>query len=170
MLDTGAAGISTVSEPQVRALQLKFPGVIMDSSTAGHKMKFNNNPESTFLETIAAETPFKTIRFAVMLINTPFLLYLADINRDNVYFNNINNTLMHNGKKHSIVRKWGYSWFLLNNAEITAVHCHLIETNLRQLHRRFGYPAAERFYRVFARAGYEDINEFVIAKIGKYCY
>jgi hypothetical protein len=105
MPDTGAAGIFTADKPQVRVLQLKFPNVTINSSTAGHKMKFGNNPESTFLGTIAVETPFKTIRFAVMPTNTPFLLYLADINRCDVYFNNINNTLVHNGKKHPIVRK-----------------------------------------------------------------
>jgi hypothetical protein len=105
MPNTGAAGISIAGELQVRALQLKFPDVTMDSSTAGHKVKFDNNPESTFFETVVVETPFGTIRFAVMLINTPFLLCLADMNCCGVYFNNINNTLVHNGKKHSIVRK-----------------------------------------------------------------
>jgi hypothetical protein len=109
MPDTGAASISTTGEPQVRALQLKFPNVIMNSFTAGHKVKFDNNPESTFLGTIAVKTPFGTIRFAIMLTNTSFLLCLANINRCGIYFNNINNTLMHNGKKHPIVRKWGHS-------------------------------------------------------------
>jgi hypothetical protein len=170
MPDTGAAGISTAGEPQVRALQLKFPNVTMNSSTAGHKVKFGNNPESTFFGTIAVETPFGTIRFAVMPINTPFLLYLANMNRCGIYFNNINNTLMHNGKKHPIVRKWEHPWFLLGNAETTAVHCHLTETELRQLHQRFGHPAAERFCRVLARAGYENVNESVMVKIGKYCH
>jgi hypothetical protein len=142
----------------------------MDLFTAGHKMKFGDNPESTFLRTVAVETPFGTICFAVMPINIPFLLYLANIDRCGVYFNNINNTLVHNGKKYSIVCKWGHSWFLLGNAETTAVHCHLIKTELQQLHRRFGHPAAERLCRVLARAGYENVNEFVMAKIGKYCH
>jgi hypothetical protein len=105
MPDTGAAGIFIAGESQMRALQLKFPNVTMDSSTAGHKVKFGNKPESTFLGTVAVETPFGTIRFAVMPINTPFLLYLADMNRCDIYFNNINNILMHNGKKYPIIRK-----------------------------------------------------------------
>jgi hypothetical protein len=105
MPNTGAAGIFTADEPQVRALQLKFSNVIMDSFIAGHKMKFGNNSESTFLGTVAVKTFFGTIRFAVIPINTPFLLCLANINRCGVYFNNINNTLVHNGKKHPIIRK-----------------------------------------------------------------
>jgi hypothetical protein len=120
--------------------------------------------------TVAVETSFGTIRFAVMPINTPVLLCLANMDRCGVYFNNINNILVHNGKKHPIVRKWGHSWFLLDDAEITAVHCHFTETKLRQLYRRFGHPAAERLCRVLARAGYKNINESVMAKIGKYCH
>jgi hypothetical protein len=159
-----------IQQPQVRALQLKFPNVIMDLFTAGHKVKFSDNPESIFLGTVAVETPFGTIHFAVMLINTPFLLYLADMDCCGVYFNNINNILVHNGKKHLIVRKWEHSWFFLDGAKTTAVHCYFTETELRQLYRRFGYPAAERFCRVLARAGYKNVNEFVMAKIGKYCH
>jgi hypothetical protein len=87
-----------------------------------------------------------------------------------IYFNNINNILMHNGKKHPIVRKWEYSWFLLDNAKITVVYCYFTETELRQLHQRFGHSAVKRFCRVLARAKYENINESVIAKIGKYCH
>jgi hypothetical protein len=170
MPNTSAAGISTADELQVRALQLKFPNITINLSIAGHKVKFDDNPESTFFGTVTVETPFKTIRFAVMLINTPFLLCLANMDRCGIYFNNINNTLVHNGKEHFIVRKWEHSWFLLGDAEITAIHCHLTETELRQLHRRFNHPAAERFCRVFARAGYEDVNESVMAKIGKYCH
>jgi hypothetical protein len=142
----------------------------MDLFTAGYKVKFGDNPESTFLGTVAVKTFFRTIRFAVMLINTSFLLCLANMNCCGVYFNNINNTLVHNGKEHPIVRKWEHSWFLLDDAEIIVVHCHFIETKLRQLYRRFGHSAAERFCRVFARAGYENVDEFVMAKIGKYCH
>jgi hypothetical protein len=109
MPDTSAAGIFTADEPWVKVLQLKFPNITINSFIAGHKMKFGNNPKSTFFGTIAVETPFRMIHFAVMLINTPFLLCLADINRCGVYFNNINNILMHNGKKQPIVCKWGHS-------------------------------------------------------------
>jgi hypothetical protein len=170
MPNTGAAGISTAGEPQVKVLQLKFPNITINLSIAGHKVKFDNNPESTFLGTVAVETPFGTIRFAVMPINISFLLCLTNMDRCGVYFNNINNILVHNGKKHFIVRKWKHSWFLLGDAKITAVHCHFIETELRQLYRRFGYFAAERFCRVLARAKYENVNESVMAKIGKYCH
>jgi hypothetical protein len=47
-------------------------------------------------------------------------------------------------------------------------YCHFTEGELWQLHRRFGHPAAERLHKVLARAGYDDINESVVAKINKY--
>jgi hypothetical protein len=35
------------------------------------------------------------------------------------------------------------------------VLCHLTEPELRQLHRRFGYPLARRIYKVLERAGHK---------------
>ena len=45
--------------------------------------------------------------------------------------------------------------------------CHLTETELRQLHRRFGHPSAQRLRRVLDRAGHEP-NANVIEKITKF--
>jgi hypothetical protein len=106
MPDTGAAGVSTAGEPQVKALQKRFPKVTVDTSTAGqHKISFGNNPEILSLGTIDVETPFGNVYFAVMPTNTSFLFYLANMNRYDVYLNNINNVLVYNGKEHPIVRK-----------------------------------------------------------------
>jgi hypothetical protein len=171
MPNTGAAGVSTADEPQVKALQKRFPKVTVDTATAEqHKVCFGDNPEITFLETVGVETPFGIVNFAIMPINIPFLFCLADMDRYGVYFNNVENTLVHGGKTYPVVRKWGHPWLLLNGQEAAMAYCHLTEGELRQLHRRFGYPAAERLHKVLARAGYDDINESVIAKINKYCH
>jgi hypothetical protein len=99
MPDTGVAGVSTTGEPQMKALQKRFPKVTIDTSTAGqHKISFGNNSEIFSLETINVKTPFGNVYFAVMPINTPFLFYLANMNRYNVYLNNIDNILVYNGK------------------------------------------------------------------------
>jgi hypothetical protein len=106
MPDTGAAGVSTAGEPQVKVLQKGFPKVTVDTLTAGqHKIFFDDNSEILSLGTIGVEIPFGNVYFAVMPINTPFLFCLADMNRYNVYLNNINNVLIHNSKEHPIVRK-----------------------------------------------------------------
>jgi hypothetical protein len=46
--------------------------------------------------------------------------------------------------------------------------CHLTETELRRLHRRFGHPSAARFMRVLERGGHE-VNFDEIKRMTKYC-
>jgi hypothetical protein len=48
------------------------------------------------------------------------------------------------------------------------VLCYLIELELRQLHRRFGYPLARRIYKVLKRIGYKT-NLKEIIKLIKVC-
>ena len=103
-----------------------------------------------------------------MPTNTPFLLCLADMDKHSIYLNNVDNVLVHNGNQYPIVRKWGNPWLLLDHHD-TVVH-YLTETELRQLHRRFGHPAADRMYKVLEKAGYNDVNKEVITKINKLCH
>jgi hypothetical protein len=171
MPDIGAAGVSTAGESQVKALQKKFPKITVDTLTAGqHKISFGDNPEILSLGIIGVETLFGNVYFAVIPTNTPFLFCLANMDRYGVYLNNIDNILVYNGKEHPIVRKWEHLWLLLNDYEAAVAYCYLTEGELRQLHRRFGHPAAERLCKVLSRAGYDDINEAVVSQINKYCH
>jgi hypothetical protein len=47
---------------------------------------------------------------------------------------------------------------------------YLIKTELRQLHQRFGYSAANRLQRLLEKAGIKDIDHNVLAKINRICY
>jgi hypothetical protein len=94
----------------------------MDTATAGqHRICFGDNPEMTFLGTMGVETPFGIVNFAIMPINTPFLFCLASMDRYGVYFNNVDNALIHGGKTYPIVRKWGHLWLLLDDQEAAIV-------------------------------------------------
>ncbi|UQC77467.1 uncharacterized protein CLUP02_02935, partial [Colletotrichum lupini] len=55
---------------------------------------FSNNKPIKLLRSTVISTLFSNIIFYVLLINTPFLYYLRDINKLRVYFNNINNLLI----------------------------------------------------------------------------
>ncbi|UQC73465.1 uncharacterized protein CLUP02_00110, partial [Colletotrichum lupini] len=55
---------------------------------------FSNNKPIKLLKFIVVNTPFSNITFYVLLINTPFLYYLRDIDKLRIYFNNINNLLI----------------------------------------------------------------------------
>ncbi|KAI3549985.1 hypothetical protein CSPX01_02160, partial [Colletotrichum filicis] len=55
---------------------------------------FSNNKLIKSLRSTVINTLFSNITFYILLINTPFLYYLRDINKLGVYFNNINNLLI----------------------------------------------------------------------------
>ncbi|KAF7578000.1 hypothetical protein PtrM4_022400 [Pyrenophora tritici-repentis] len=168
MPDTGAAGVSTAGKQQVTALHRIQP-LWIDKSTAGrHRIRFGDNPECVSIGDVNVQTPVGVIRFAVMPTNTPFLLCLDDMDRHGIYFNNVDNTLVHQSKEYPIVRKWGHPWLLLNKQE-TATH-YLTEGELQQLHRRFGHPAAARLYKVLVKAGHDDIDKTLIDEINKFCH
>ncbi|KAI3539282.1 hypothetical protein CSPX01_08945, partial [Colletotrichum filicis] len=57
-------------------------------------IRFSNNKPIKSLGSIIISTLFSNITFYILLINTPFLYYLRDINKLGIYFNNINNLLI----------------------------------------------------------------------------
>ncbi|KAI3540519.1 hypothetical protein CSPX01_08181, partial [Colletotrichum filicis] len=55
---------------------------------------FSNSKPIKLLRSTVISTLFNNITFYILLINTPFLYYLRDINKLGIYFNNINNLLI----------------------------------------------------------------------------
>src|ERR1700716_1637855 len=58
---------------------------------------------------------------------------------------------------------------LLNKLEEAVAWSHLTESELRQLHRRFGHPSVQRLVRVLQRAGHEADTKY-IKYLTKYCH
>jgi hypothetical protein len=58
----------------------------------------------------------------------------------------------------------------LENQKPIIACSHLTEGELRQLHHRFGYSAADRLHKVLSRTSYNDVKKSVITKINKYCH
>ncbi|KAF1828045.1 hypothetical protein BDW02DRAFT_513456, partial [Decorospora gaudefroyi] len=56
---------------------------------------FGDNLEYISIRDIKVKTLFSTILFAIILINTLFLLYLVDINKYRIYLNNVDNILIY---------------------------------------------------------------------------
>ena len=169
MPDTGAAGVSTAGKTQVTALQRIQPSATINTSTAGrYRIRFGDNPECVSIGDVNVSTPFGTLHFAVMPTNTPFLLCLADMDYHGIYLNNVENVLVHKNKEYPVIRKWGHPWLLLDSHE-TATY-YLTETELRQLHRRFGHPAADRLHKILIKAEHEDVHKDIIDRINKFCH
>lgn len=156
LIDIGAARKSTAGYLQCQALMDSNREVTLDKSTAGrHTVKFGVGT-ATSLGTTTVKTPIGTVEFQVVDQNTPFLLCLQDMDRLGVYYKNTTDFLIIDaaGEHIPVVRRFGHAFLLINsnlksfllecqehNAEEP---CYLTETELRQLHRRFGHPAVER--------------------------
>ena len=168
MPDSGAAGISSAGEQQVLALQKLDPTVEIDTSAAGNNTIRFGKGTATVKGVVRIPTPLGTITFHVVPTNTPFLLCLQDMDAMGVRFDNLQNILIQGNKIIPIVRKWGHPWMLLNKPEETLAWSHLTETELRQLHRRFGHPSVQRLVTVLQRAGHEVDSE-ILKAVTKYC-
>jgi hypothetical protein len=95
MPDTGAARVSTASRLQYLALQKLDPTVKLDTSNKGaHSIQFRKGELARTEGTIQVNTPLGNITFHVVPTNTPFLLYIQDIDHINVKLDNLANVLI----------------------------------------------------------------------------
>lgn len=98
---------------------------------------------------------------------TLFLLSLADADRLGAYFNNVLNVIVCKDKTTIlVVRKWGHPFFNVSKEETVSF---FTETELRRLHRRFGYPCIERLHKMLTSAGY-NVNISILEEIKKFCH
>ena len=170
MPDTGASGVSSAGEPQFKALCKLDRKVRLNTSRAGeHKIKFGDGDPKVSLGTADVDTPIGTITFHVLPTNTPFLFCLKDMDAMGVELRNKKNVLERADKRVPIVRKWGHPWMLLHNLEKIAAWSHLTESELRQLHRRFGHPSVRRLTQILQRAGHE-VNSQCLDYLTKFCH
>jgi len=58
---------------------------------------------------------------------------------------------------------------LLHYTEEAITYSHLIKVKLKQLYRRFRHLSVYRLAKVFKRAGYKDINTYIIKHLTKFC-
>ncbi|KAI3528714.1 hypothetical protein CSPX01_16028, partial [Colletotrichum filicis] len=60
------------------------------------KISFGLNKEIVALSIVKVKTYFRTITFYILPVNTLFLLYLKNIDRLGIIFNNIRNKIFNN--------------------------------------------------------------------------
>ncbi|RKF61524.1 hypothetical protein OnM2_041057 [Erysiphe neolycopersici] len=154
-----------------RYSEYKFQGIIPDTGAAGvpsvqinknrageHQIRFGKG-EAILIGTVEANTPIGKIFLRVVPLHTPFLLCLQDMKQMGVYLNNLENVLVRGQKIVPIIIKFGHPFLLLNQAEESVAFSHLIEIQLRRLHRRFGHPS---------RTGH-DIDNKAVEKLTHFC-
>ena len=151
VVDIGASKKSTAGYGQFQALQQSNPAVELDTSTKGQVIVQFGIRSTSSIGTTNVHTPIGEVQFHIVDANTPFLLCLADMDKLQVYYNNVRDVLVTRTREVPIVRRFGHAFLLCNSSLQTYLlesfesnPCYLIEVELQRLHRRFGHPSIER--------------------------
>jgi hypothetical protein len=131
------------------------------------------------VESLTIDTPFGLVKFHVIKADTPFLLSLADMDRLKVYFNNVENTLFMTTKNRDlpVIRRFDHDFLLWKNSHslhsyiaqsFNSYPCYLTDTELRQLHRRFGHPSTMKLHDLLERSDHE-VKKAALKKLTKFC-
>ena len=136
---------------------------------------------TALIRLVTVKTLISLVDFHVVKADTPFLLCLVDIDRLQVYYNNITDTLTSPitalGSKHitlPIIRRFRHPFLIQGETLRTYIQesfnynpCYLTSTEIYRLHRRFGHPSAEKLYRVLKYFRH-NVNKKVIDYLTKY--
>ena len=114
MIDTETSTYSTIDYEQFLIYSKIIETVINLAKVEAVNVQFDIKSIS-FIKFIIITTSIDQIKFHIIKADTFFLLCLADLDRLNVYYNNINNTLIRKKIETSIIfviRRFGH-FFLL---------------------------------------------------------
>lgn len=178
VVDTGASTISTAGHNQFQALRQSNPSMELelDTSTRGQVTVQFGVGSTSSLGIANICTPIGEVQFHIVDVSTPFLLCLADMDRLQVYYDNIRDVLVTQTGEIPVVRRFGHAFlmchsslqsYLLESFELNP--CYLTDIELRRLHRRFGHPSVERLQRLLDRAGH-NTEKKTLEHLTKYCH
>jgi hypothetical protein len=102
LMNCDAARRSTAEIKQFTVLQRLNDSIKLNKSTVESKIQFEIN-SILIMSTIELNTSLKQLIFNIIEINTLFLLCLVDLNRLEVYFNNLTNELVQKLQKRLII-------------------------------------------------------------------
>ena len=166
MLDTGAARLSTAGCGQAQAYMNKF-NASMDTSSHNKVQAQFGIGMTTSIGILTVNSPIGNIDFHVVQAETPFLLCLQDMDKLGIFFNNLKDVIIkRDGSILPVIRLFMHPFLVWGDESVN----YLTETELRQLHRRFGHPSVNRLVRTLNRAGHEDLkHRSILNHINKYC-
>jgi transposase InsO family protein len=177
IIDTGAAGHSTAGFEQFTALQRIDNTVKLDTTNKG-SVSVSYGPGKPFpsIGSTIVETPIGHIEFHVMEAQTPFLLCLNDLDKLDIYANNVTNRLVTPTKEVPLIRKYGHLVMAWNTSlqshlmeTLKKDPCYLTDVELKRLHRRFGHPSVQRLRTILTRAD-QEVNQEALEQLTKLCH
>ena len=119
------------------------------------------------------------ITLYIVKVNTPFLLFLAEMDRLGAFFNNTINQVVQigpgTGRSYPVIRRYGHAFLLWRTSAYSVLTeslsqnpCFLTEIELRRLHRRFGHPSVRRLHQILERSGHE-VEMQALQHLTRYC-
>lgn len=152
MIDSSVATHSTSEIDQFKALQAVNNSIQLDKSII-RSASFIFGIESTLsIGIVILKMLIELVVFYIIQTNILFLLYLADIDKLGVFFNNINNKLIQSRKSHPIICQYGHAflpWYIstysimaeligqnlcfLTDIELWWLYCHFSHSFVCQL-------------------------------------
>ena len=137
---------------------------------------------TTLIRLVKVKTLISLVNFHIVKADTPFLLYLTDIDRLQVYYNIIIDTLISPitalESKYTtllIIRRFRHPFLIQGETLQTYIQesfnynlYYLTSTKIHYLYHFFGHLLAEKLYRVLKRSRYNNINKKTIDYLTKY--
>ena len=111
MIDTEISRYSTINYEQFLAYNKIIETVINLVKIEAVHVQFDMKSIS-FIEFIIITTFIDQVEFHVIKVDTLFLLCLADFDRLNAYYNNINDILVQEKSAISVIRRFGHLFLL----------------------------------------------------------
>ncbi len=183
LMNCETANRSTKSIEQFKALQ-RISDVILNKKTIESSIRFDID-DTLILEFVELNISFEIINFHIIKVNLSFLICLNDLNRLSIYFNNLINEMIQKMfdvqidskiRRHSVIKWYAHAfllWKIFTYALIAEFIdenlCHLIEIELRRLHRRFDHFSARRLYEILTRSDH-IVESRAIDQLNKYCH
>jgi hypothetical protein len=118
VVNTETSKKSTAGYGQFQALQQLNPAIKLelDTSTKGQvTVQFRIRSMSS-IDTANIHTLIDRVQFYIVNANTPFLLCLTDIDKLQIYYNNIQNVLVIHTEEVSVVRRFRHVFLLYNSS------------------------------------------------------
>ena len=179
LIDSGASTRSTGGIGQLKALQQLDPSVQLDKNTAGSANFTFGIGSAGSIGSVDLDTPLGLITFYIVLVNTPFLLRLTDMDKHGAFFNNITNQVIKSktqpARSHPVIRRYGHAFLLWYTSAYTLATeslalnpCYLTDVELRRLHRRFGHPSVHHLHQLLERSG-NVVELQALQYLTKYC-
>ena len=131
---------------------------------------------------VVVKTLISLVNFYIVKADTPFLLYLIDIDRLQVYYNNVIDTVISPittlGSKYitlPIIQRFRHPFLIQGETLRTYIQesfnynlCYLTSTKIYHLYYCFSYLLAKKLYRVLKRSRHDNVNRKAIDYLTKY--